>query len=155
MRPAHGALVAQRLKHLADRLEIRLVEIAGGVGIGEADGAGQIAAVGQVDVGEAGVAGVEVAQAAIVGAAGGVGDDGVFEAAVVAEGPFLHFQVQPGVGIDDVAEVAVFGAALLHDDLAGVFKDSGVNQLPAIGAEGLGGFGQAIRQRRELASPYK
>ena len=124
-----GLLVAQRLEHFADGLEIRFVEVARGVGIGEADGAGEIAAIGQVDVGQAGVAGVEVAQAAIVGAAAGVGDGGVFEAAVVAEGPLLHLQVQPGVGIDDVAEVAVVRAVLLHDDFAAVFKDAGINQL--------------------------
>ena len=119
----HRTLVAQRLQHLADGLEIRLVDVAGGVGVGETDRAGQVAAVGEVDVGQPRVAGVQVAEAAIVGAAGGVGDDGIFQAAVVAEGPLLHLQVQPRVGIDDVAEVAVVRAVLLHDDLAGVFED--------------------------------
>ena len=69
MRPATGLLVAQRLQHLADGLEIRLVEVARGIGVGEADRAGEIAAVGEVDIGQAGVAGVQVAEAAIVGAA--------------------------------------------------------------------------------------
>ena len=77
MRSGHGLLVAQGLQHLADGLEIRLVEVAGGVGVREADRAGQVAAVGQVDVGEAGVAGVQVAQAAIVRTPGGGGDGGV------------------------------------------------------------------------------
>ena len=140
----HRALVAQRLQHLADGLEIRLVKVARGVGVGEADRAGQIAAVGQVDVGQARMAGVQVAQAAIVRAAGGVGDDRVFQAAVVAERPLLHLQVELGVGVDDVAEVAMVRAGLLHDDLAAVFKDPGINQFRAIRAERLGLFGQAL-----------
>ena len=74
IRPATGLLVAQGLEHFADGFEIGLVEVAGGVGVGEADRAGEVAAIGQVDVGQAGVAGVQVAEAAIVGAAGGVGD---------------------------------------------------------------------------------
>ena len=40
------------------------------------------------------------------GRAGG-GDGRVVQAAVVAEGPLLHLQVQFGVGIDDVAKLAV------------------------------------------------
>ena len=90
----HGPLVAQRLQHLADGLEIRLVNVTGGVGVGEADRASQVAAVGEIDVGQAGVAGVEIAKPAIVGAAGGVGDCRIFQAAIVAETPLFHLEVK-------------------------------------------------------------
>ena len=53
-----GALVAQCLEHLSDGVEIRLVKIARGVGVGEAYRAGEIAAVGEVYVGEPRMAGV-------------------------------------------------------------------------------------------------
>ena len=146
MRPATG-FVAQGLQHLAHGLEIGLVDIARGVGVGEADRAGEVAAVGEVDVGQAGVAGVEVAQAAIVGAAGGIGDDGIFEAAIIAEAPLFHLQVEPGVGVHDVAEVAVLGAMLFHDDFAVIFEDAGVDQFRALGAKRLRLFGQPGLQR--------
>ena len=146
MRPATGRCVAQRLQHPAHGLEIRLVEVAGRVGVGEADRAGQVAAVGQVDVGQAGVAGVQVAQAAIVRAARGVGHGRVLQAAVVAERPLLHLQVEPGVGVDDVAELAVVRAALLHDHFAAFFEDPGIDQLRAFRAKRLGGLGQALLQ---------
>jgi hypothetical protein len=126
MRPATAA---QCLEHLSDSLEIRLVKIARGIGVGEAYRAGEIAAVGQVYVGEPRMAGVQVAQAAIIGATGGVRDNRIFEAAVVAEGPLFHLQIEPGVRVDDVAEVAVVGAVLLHDDFAAVFKYPGINQF--------------------------
>jgi hypothetical protein len=45
------ALVAQRLEHFANGLEIRFVEVAGGIRIGETDRTGEVAAVRQVDVG--------------------------------------------------------------------------------------------------------
>jgi hypothetical protein len=79
------------------------------------------------------VAEVEIAEAAIVGTAGGGGDDGVFQAAIVAERPLLHLEIEPGVGGDDVAEIAVVRAVLLHHDFAGIFADGGINQLRAIG----------------------
>ena len=47
----HWALVAQRLQHAADLLDVGLVEVAGGVGVGKAYRARQIAAVGKVDIG--------------------------------------------------------------------------------------------------------
>jgi len=127
--------VAQCLEHLAHGFETGLVEVAGGVGVGEADRAGEVAAVGQVDIGQAGVGGVEVAEAAIVGAAGSVGDGGVLQAAVVSEGPLLHLEVEFDVGVDDVAEVAMVGAVLLHHHRAGVLKYRGIHQLRAIRSE--------------------
>src|ERR1035438_5184447 len=141
-----GALVAQRLEHFADGLEIRFVKVTRGVGVGEADRTGEIAAVGQVHVGQARMAGVQVAQSAIVRAACGVGDDGVFQAPVVAEGPLLHLQIELGVAVHDVAEVAVILAVLLHHDFAAVFKDPGINQFRAIRAKRLGLFGQSLPQ---------
>src|ERR1035441_529971 len=141
-----GALVAQRLEHFADGLEIRFVKVTRGVGVGETNRTGEIAAVSQVHVGQARMAGVQVAQAAIVRAAGGVGDDGVFQAPVIAEGPLLHLQIQFDVAVHDVAEVAMVLAVLLHDDLAAVFKDPGINQFRAIRAKRLGLFGQSLLQ---------
>ena len=47
----HGALAPQRGQHGADLFEVRLVNIAGNVGVGEAHRAGEIAAVGEVDIG--------------------------------------------------------------------------------------------------------
>ena len=71
------------------------------------------------------------------------------KAAVVAEAPLLHLQVQLGVGIDDVAKLAVFRAALLHHDFAGVLKDRGINQLRAFGAERPGELGETLLQGRD------
>ena len=143
----HRALIAQGLEHFTDGLEIRFVEIARGVGIGEADRAGEIAPVGQVDICQTGVAGMEVAEAAIVRAACGAGDDGVFEAAVVAERPLLHFQIELRVGINDVAKIAMVRTVLLHDDFAALFQDSGINQFRAIGAKRLCLFRQSFLKR--------
>ena len=56
--PGDRALIPQCLEHLSDCVEIRFVKIARGVGVREADRAGQIAAVGQVHVGQPRVAGV-------------------------------------------------------------------------------------------------
>ena len=80
---------------------------------------------------------------------------GVLEAAVVAEGPLLHLQVEPGVGVDDVAKVAVLGAVLLHDDFAAVFEDPGINQFRAIRAQRLGLSWAGLSGEAEWASPYR
>jgi hypothetical protein len=75
----------------------RLVKIARGIGVGEAYRAGEIAAVGEVYVGEPvwlvcrlhrpQSSGQLVASVTIV-----------FEAAVVAEGPLFHLQIQRASG---------------------------------------------------------
>ena len=66
----HGAHLAEGPQHLDHLLVGRFIDVALGVGIGEADRAPQVAAVGQVDVAQGQVAGVMPAQAAIVRAIG-------------------------------------------------------------------------------------
>ncbi len=143
----HRLLVAQGLQHLPHGLEIRLVEVAGGVGVGETHRAGHIAPVGQIQVRETRVAGVQVAQAAIVRAIFGGGHRGVGQPAAVAELPFLHLQVQSGVGIDDVAKLAVGRATLLHHHFAGILKYPGVNELRTFRTERPGGLRQTLLER--------
>ena len=92
--PGHRLLVAQRLQHAAHVVDVGLVEIALHVGIGEADRAGQVAAVGEINIGEHGVRDVHGAQAALLGTARRVGDGRVLEAAIVAEMPVLHLEVE-------------------------------------------------------------
>ena len=77
---------------------------------------------------------MQVAHAAIVRATGGIGHHRVVQAAVVAKGPLLHLQVQSGIGEDNIPEVAVVLAALLHDHFAAFFKYPGINELRALGA---------------------
>jgi hypothetical protein len=143
----HRLLVAQRLQHLPHGFEIRFVEVTGSVGVGETHRAGHVAPVGQVQVRETRVAGVQVAQAAIFRAGLGGGHGRVGQAAVVAELPFFHFQVQFGVGVDDVAKLAVGRATLLHHHLARILKYLGVNELGAFRTERPGGFRKPLLKR--------
>ncbi len=144
---SHRLLVAQRLKHAAHRGEIGFVDVPRGIRVGEANRAGQVAAVGQIHIGEPGVAGVHVAQAAIGGTLLGIAYNRVHRAAIVAEAPLLHLQVQPGVGRYDVAKLAMLRAPLFHDHLAAVFEDRGIDQFAALGAERLRGLRQARLER--------
>ncbi len=142
----HRALVAQRLQHGVHLAELGLVQIAGRIGVGKADRAGQVAAVGQIDIGQGGVRGVQRAHAAVVGADrfGALVDRGIGEPEVVAELPLLHLEVKLYVGVDAVAEIAVLLAGLFHHDPAILFKNEGVNDLPALWAQRLGRLGQSL-----------
>jgi hypothetical protein len=142
----HRPLVAQRLQHPRTGLEIRLVDVAGGVGVGEAHRAGQVAAVGQVDVGQAGVAGVQVAQAAIVRAACGGGDRRDFPGRGCRRRSIPPSSGTGGVGIDDVAEFAVGGADFSMITLPSSSKIRASDELGAFRAERLGGLGKALAQ---------
>ena len=131
----HRALAAQRLQHGADLLNAGLVEIAGDVGVGEADRAGQVAAVGEIDIGERGVRGVHAAQAAIVGTRLSAFDLRIGEPEIVAEVPLLHLEVEFDVAEDDVAKAAMLGAGLLHHHLAVVGEDIRRDDLIAFRTE--------------------
>ncbi len=146
----YRTLVAERLEHFADLGETRLIERAGGVGIGEADRAGQVAAVRQIDVGQRRVGLMHRAQAALVGTVLRVGDCWIRQSAVVAEVPLLHLEIELHVGINEVAEVAVLGAVLFHEDLAVFLEQTRVDYLGAVGAERLSLLGQALLHGRDL-----
>ena len=142
-------LLAQRRKHLADEIEVWLVHVACRVRVGEADRAGEVAAIGEINVRQSGVRGVHPAHAAVVGTIGGVRDSRILEAAIIAERPLFHLQVELHVGEDDVAEVAVLGAAFFHHDFAVVGEDVGVDYLAAFGAQRLGNLRQTFLKRRD------
>ena len=139
-------------KHLADVVEIRLVHVTSNICIRKADRTGQVAAVSEIDVRQSGVRGVHRAQATIVGAMSGVRDGGIRQSAIVAEDPLFHLQIELGIGVDDVAKLAVLGAALFHHDFAVVFANDGVDHLRALRAQRLRGLGQTFLQRRDRRS---
>ena len=85
-----GPLAAQRCQHAADLCKVGLIHVARGIGIGEADRAGQIAAVGQVDIGQRRVRGVHAAEAAIIRAYRAALDLRIRQAKIIAEVPLLH-----------------------------------------------------------------
>ncbi len=138
--------VAQGLEHLADGGHVGLIEVAGRIGIGETYRAGQVAAVGQINVGQHRVRVVDRAQAAIGGTILRVYDRRVGDSAVVAELPLLHLQIKLDVGRDDVAEIAVLRTRLLHDHLALLFENQCGDDLDALRAQRLRALGQALRQ---------
>ena len=133
----HWPLVPQHLQHFDDFVEARLIDVAGCVGIGEADGALEVAAVGEVEHGQAGMREVKLAEPAFVRADLGVGDGWVlYTRAVVSEPlrPQVHVLVRP----IDVHDLAMVRAFLLHHDLAILLEYRRWDDLPALGAEGLG-----------------
>ena len=143
----HGTLRAQALQHVAHLLERRLVEIPGRVGVGKANRAGQVAAIGQVDVGENRVRRMQRAEATVVRASRCVQDGRVLQATIVAEFPLFHLEVKAGVGVDLVAEVAVRQAGFLHVNGAVLLEKPRLNHLQAFGADGLRRLGQALLER--------
>ena len=107
-------LVAQRLQHGADLADVGFVEIARDVGIGETHRAGQVAAVGEIDIGQGGMRRVHAAESAVVRTGLGAFDLRIGEAEVVAKVPLFHLQVKVDIAEDDVAKRAVLSATLLH-----------------------------------------
>jgi hypothetical protein len=93
------------------------------------------------------MAGVHGADAAILRAALGVLFGGVQQAAVVAELPLLHFQVELSVREYDVPEVTVFRARLGHDHTAVFFEDCCVDEAGALRTEGASRLRQAGLKR--------
>ena len=142
----HGTLAAQRVQHGADLLEVGLVNIAGDVGVGEAHRAGEIAAVGQVNIGQRGMRGVHAAQPAVVRTGLAALDLRIRQSQVVAEVPLLHLEIELDVAEDDVAKLAVLGTAFLHHHFAAIGEDVGRDHLGAFGAERLGLLGKSLLQ---------
>ncbi len=131
-------LAAQRRQHAANLLQVRLIQIARGVSIGEAYRTRQIAAVSEVDVGQRGVRGVHAAQAAIVRTRLATLHLRIRQAKIVAEVPLLHLEIELDVAEDDVAKLAVLGAALFHYHFAVFGEDIGHDHLVAFRTERFG-----------------
>ena len=74
------AAVAEHLHHLHDLVITGLIDVPGLVGVGEADRALHVAAVGEVQIGQCGVAKVQVAETTIVRAHLGMRDERVLHA---------------------------------------------------------------------------
>ena len=122
----HRTLVAQRHQHGPHLLHVRLVQVAGGVRVGKADRAGQVAAVGQIHVGQRAVRGVQRAESAIVrtNRFGTLIDRRIAQPRVIAELPLLHLQIESDIRVHAVLEIAVLRASLLHHHAAVLFKDA-------------------------------
>jgi len=129
-----GLLLPERLQHEVDLLAGRLVDVAGGVRVREADRALQVAPVREVHQGESRVGLVVAAHAAGRRAAAELVVVGVLVADPVV-GVDLHPEVEVDIVRDDVPEVAVHAARLLHDDAAVLLADDSGDHLDALGAD--------------------
>ena len=145
-----GLLVAEGVHHLADGLEVGLVDVSAVHGVGETDGTFHVASVGEIEVGEGG-RGLHVESLA-------VDDDvdvlalceglvhGVEESGSVL-GELLGLEVLLGVRPVDVGELSVLGAVLLHVDLSVLLEDGCLDGFAALGAERSGLLGKADCRR--------
>ncbi len=145
--PIDWPLAAQRSQHVPDLLQVRLIQITRGIGVGEAYRTSQIAAVGEIHVSQRGVRGVHAAQAAIVRTRLATFHLRIRQAKIVAEVPFLHLEIEFDVAEDDVAKVAMLDATLLHHHFAIFGEDIGQDNLVAFRTERLRLLGQAFLQR--------
>jgi len=148
----HRALVAQRLQHLLDLLERGLVDVVLDVGVGEADGTGQVAAVGQVHVGQDGVADMKVAHAAIVGTGGGFSHRRIGNTLTDIVVPRQGLPVDIHVGKDQIAAVAVVGTRFFHVHLAVLLEEPGVDLPAALRAQRDGRVRQVPWQRCDFSA---
>ena len=145
----HRLLLAQRPQQADHVLEGGLGQVAGLVGAGEADRTGQVAAVAEVDLAQAAVAHVLRARAAVGGTGHGGAGLNRLNAALVLEAALLAQQVEPRVGGDLVAEVAVLGAGLLHPDRAVALVAAAEDQAGALRAERLDRARQRAGERAD------
>src|SRR5262245_33996898 len=121
-------IVQDHLPHLVQR---GLVDVARSVGIGKAHGAGQVTAVGEVEIADAGMAGMHVTQATLLRAFRGMRHTRVAESSIVAEGELLSPQKHLHVGPVKFFKIAMLGAGLLHKDLA-IFLEHPCRDAPRL-----------------------
>ncbi len=114
----HGVQLAKHLQLMNRLIVSELAYAAGHAGVGEADGAVHVAAVGQVDLCEACGGDVLVAQPAVGGTVLAAGHVGVFQARAFLVAPPGGLGIKQRVGIDAVAHVAVVWAGLFDVDRA-------------------------------------
>src|SRR5271157_2846674 len=140
------ALAAQRLQHHAHLLDIRLIQITCNVGVRETHWAGQVTAVGEVNIGQSSMRSVHAAKPTIVRTRLRAFDLRVRQPEIVAEIPLLHLQVEPGIAEHNVAKLAVVRTRLLHHDLAVLLDYSGGNDLRTFRAQRLRGFRESAME---------
>ncbi len=127
----HRLLVPIEPQHVHDLFFARLVDFSRDIGVGKADGTGQIAAIGQIDVAQSCVTGVALADAAIPGADFALGIR-VGQPFAVAEFPLFCLQVEFDIRPVQVLVVPVLRASLIHVDLAVFRKQPGHDHLAAV-----------------------
>ena len=134
-RRENGLDVPDHLEHFHHLLIARLVHVPLHVGVGKADGAAQIAAIGQIQVGQGGMADVQVAEAAILRANFRPRHLGVQDSIPVLVGPALGLFIELRVGIHQILHEPVVRAGLLHDHFSVFLQNLCRDQSATFGAE--------------------
>ena len=145
-----GLLATEGVEHLADGIEIRLVDVSRIVRIGETDGTVHVAPVGEVDVRQCG-RGEHLHLLAVDDDVDVLSVLQVLVHGVLQSGPvlgvLLRLEIFGGIGPIYIAELSVLGALLLHEDFPILLEDGGFQDLAALGTDRLGLLGKTCGRR--------
>ena len=144
-----GLLGPEGDEHVVDLLVRGLVHVPRVVRVGEADRAVHVAPVRQVEVCDRGT-GEHVDPLSVdddVNRVIGIVADGAIHGVVDPDSVvcvLLSLEIQVDIGPVHIGEVSVLGACLLHVNLAVLGENVRLEDLPALGADGLGLLGKTL-----------
>jgi hypothetical protein len=122
-------------EHLADLFHGEFVDLTADGGVGEADRAAKIAAIGDIDDDHHGSAEMFFAEAAVTRTVFRAARDGLMDSGFGGLFQAIHFFEESDVAADNFGIFAMFFAVFFHPDLALAFEEGGRQRRETFGTD--------------------